>query len=98
MLCFKSKSNINLVFWVIRKACVKHDTVVNIAIAYLSRHKIVHILWSFVDAISVDVTDNSEHWVIDAAAYVKVDCDATMFTTDVGWIVRDLIVIPFFAK
>ena len=36
----------------------------------------------------------------DAAAnYVKVDCDATMFTTDVSWInVRDLIVILFGSK
>ena len=29
---------------------------------------------------------------------MKVNCDATMFTTDLGWIVRDLIVILFGLK
>ena len=50
-----------VIFWVIRKACIKYGTVVNIARAHLSRHKIVHVLGSFVDPISVDVTDNSVH-------------------------------------
>ena len=35
---------------------------------------------------------------LHAAAYVKVNCDATMFTNDVGWIARDLIVIRFGLK
>ena len=87
-----------MIFWVIRMACIKYGMVINIARAHLSRHNIVHVLGSFFDPISVDVTDNSEHWATDAAAYVKVDCDATMFTTDVGWIVRDLIVILFGSK
>ena len=38
-----------------------------------------------------------KHWATDAA-YVKVDCDASMFTTDVGSIVRDLIIILFGSK
>ena len=42
--------------------------------------------------ISVYETDTSEHWATHDA-YVKVNCDATMFTTDVGWITRDMIVI-----
>ena len=58
----------------------------------LSRYKIVHVLRSFVDPISVDVTDNYEHWAKDAATYVKVNCDTAMFTIDIGWIDRDLIV------
>ena len=29
---------------------------------------------------------------------MKVDCDAIMFTIDIGWIVRDLIVILFDLK
>ena len=87
-----------MIFWVICMACIKYDTVVNIARAHLSRHNIVHVLGSFFDPISVDATDNSEHWATDAAAYVKVDCDATMFTNGVGWIVRDLIVILFCSK
>ena len=61
---------------------IKYSTVVNIARAHLSRHNIVHVLESFFDPISVDVTDNSEYWATDVAVYVKVDCDATMFTTD----------------
>ena len=87
-----------MIFWVIRKAYIRYGTVVNIVRAHFSRHKIVHVLGSFVDPISVDVTDNSEHWATDAAAYVKVNHDATMFTTDLGWIVRDLIVILFGLK
>ena len=87
-----------MIFWVIREACIRYGTVVNIVRAHLSRHKIVHLLGSFVDPISVDVTDNSEHWATDAAAYVKVNCDATMLKTNVGWIVRDLIVILFSLK
>ena len=88
-----------MVFWVICKACIKYGTVVNIARAHLSWHNnIVHVFRSFFDPISVDVTDNSKHWVTDVAAYVKVDCDATMSTTDVTWIVRDLIVILFDSK
>ena len=71
-----------MIFWVIRMVCIKHGMVVNIVRAYLSRHKIVHILGSFVDPISIDVTDNFEYQAIDAA-YMNVDCDATMFTTDV---------------
>lgn len=86
-----------MIFWVIRMACIKYGMVVNIARALLSRHNIVHVLGSFFDPISVDVTDNSEHWATDVATYVKV-CNATMFTTDVGWIVRDLIVILFGSK
>ena len=82
----------------IHKACIKYGTVMNIARAHLSRQKIVHVLRPFVDPISVDVTDNSQHWTTDVAAYVKVNCDATMFTTDVGWIARDLIVILFRLK
>ena len=57
-----------MIFWVIREACIRYGTVVNIVRAHLSRHKIVHLLGSFVDPISVDVTDNSEHWATDAAA------------------------------
>ena len=68
---------------------------VNIARGHLSRHKIVHVLGSFVDLISVDVTDNSEHCATDVVAYVKVNCDAIMFTTDVGWIARELIMTLF---
>ena len=53
---------------------------------------------SFVDLKLFHVIDNSEHWARDAATYVKVNCDAIMFTTDVGWIARDLIVILFRLK
>ena len=45
---------------VIRKVCIKYGTMVNIAKTHLSRHKIIYVLRSFVDPISVDVSDNSE--------------------------------------
>ena len=67
------------------KACIKYGTSVNITRAHLSQHKIVHVLGSFVDPISINVIDNSEHWVTDDA-YLKVNCDNTSFVTDVGWI------------
>ena len=46
----------------------------------------------------VDLIDNFEYCVTDVGAYVKVNCDATMFITDVIWFVRDLIVILFRLK
>ena len=49
-----------MIFWTIRKACIKYDTVVNIARTHFSRQKFIHILRSFVDPISVDVTHNCE--------------------------------------
>ena len=87
-----------MIFWVICNVCIKYGTVVNIVRAQLSRHKIVHVLGSLFDPISVDITHNSELLVTDVAAYLKVNCDAIVFTTDVGWIVRDLIVILFGLK
>ena len=81
----------------IRKPCIKYDTVVNIARVHISRQKIIHILGSFVHPILVDVTDNSKHRVIDDT-YVKVNYDAMMFTTNIGWIVCDLIIIRFRLK
>ena len=51
-----------MIFWVIRKFCIKYGTVVNIIRAHLSRHKIIHVLVSFIDPILIDVSDNSEHW------------------------------------
>ena len=86
-----------MVFWLICKAWTKYGTMVNIAKTHLSRHKIVHVLRSFVDPISVDVTDNSEHWAT-YAAYLMANCDATMIRTVVCWIARDLIVILFTFK
>ena len=86
-----------MIFWMIRKARIKSGTMVNTARAHLSQQKIVHILGAFVAPILVDVTDSSEHWATDGA-YVKVNCDATSFTADVGWIARDVIVILFRLK
>ena len=72
--------------------------VVNIVRAHISRYKIGNILGSVVDLISADVTENSKLWTMDDDTYAKVNCDVTMFTIDVDWIARDLIVISFGLK
>ena len=83
-----------MVFWMICKACITYNTVVNIASVHFSRQKVVHALRSFVDSISINVTNNFENWATDDT-YVKVNCDDIMFTTDVGWNSINLIVILF---
>ena len=47
--------------------------------------------------VPVDLTDGSEHWATDDA-YVKVNYDTTSFTSHVGSISRDIVVIPFRLK
>ena len=68
-----------MVFWVIRKARVKFGTVVNIVELTFHDKKEVHILGSFVDLKLFHVTDNFEYWAT-FDAYVKVNCDAIMFS------------------
>ena len=53
-----------------------------------SQQKIIHILGTFgapvsVDLTEVDLAEGSEHWDTNDA-YVKVNCDATSFITDIG--------------
>ena len=62
--------------------------------AHLLQKIIVHVLGTFDALGSVDLTNNSEHWAI-YDTHVKVNCDATNFISDVGWIARDIIVIFF---
>ena len=85
------------VFWEICKTRIGFGTMVDTARAHLSQLKIVHVLRTFDTPRSVDLNDCSEHWVTDNA-YVKVNCDAISFKTDVGWIARDIIVILFESK
>ena len=79
------------VFWEICKTRIDFEMIVDTARVYLSQQIIVHVLGTFGAAGSVDLTNNSEHWATNNA-YVKVNCDATSFITDVGWIDRDIIV------
>ena len=55
------------------------------------------VLGTFGAPGSVELTNSSEHWATDDA-YVKVNCDATSFITDVGWIAQNIIVILFRSK
>ena len=98
-----------LVSWKIGTTRIEAGSVVEIAKAHLSQSKFVHIIgdptcgmsiagirqvdsWGAVSPIGVP-----EHWATDGA-YVKVNCDATSFLVDVGWIAQGVIVIFFSFK
>ena len=48
-----SKKKLSILFWMIRKANIKYDTVVNSARAHLTQQKVIHILWAVVAPILV---------------------------------------------
>ena len=87
---------VHTIFWVICKTRINFGTTVDITKAHLSQQNFVHILGVLVAPISV-ITDSSERWATDDA-YVKVNCDATSFIGDVGWIARYAIVLLFRSK
>ena len=82
------------VFWEISKTHIDFRTMVDTARTHLSQQIIVHVLGTFDTPGSVDLTDSSEHWATNDT-YVNVNRDTTGFITDVGCIVRDIIVILF---
>ena len=51
----------------------------------------------FIWFISMYVTESSAYWATDDS-YVKVNCDAIMFSADIGWITQDMIAILFRLK
>ena len=77
------------VFWEIYKTRIDFGMMVDTAKSHLSQQKFVHVLGTFGALGLVDLTDSSEHWATNDA-YVKVNCDAVSFITDVGWIARDI--------
>ena len=69
----------------------------DIAKPHLLQQKIIHILGVLIAPISVDISDSSERWVTNDT-YVKVNCDATSFISEIGWIARYVIVLLFISK
>ena len=82
----------------IRNVLIKYGTVVNTttALTFYDK-KNCSYFGAVVTSIPVYVTNNFKHWVTNDT-YVKINCDATIFTTDVGWITRNMIVILFRLK
>lgn len=90
--CFGPSKVFQLVSWKIGSTRIEARSVVEIAKTHLSQSKFVLIGNSSFGMYMG--ADYFEHWATDDA-YVKVNCDATGFIIDIGWIVQGVIVILF---
>ena len=89
---------IYVVLWEICNSCIGFGLVSDIARAYFSQLKFVHLMRSFTCGMSiagfrhVDSWGVSEHWAT-GGAYVKVICDITGSRIGAGLIDREAILI-----
>ena len=91
LFCFFADDSISALE--ILEAHIEAALVVKFAKAHLSQRKIVHIMRASVPPISVDATENFEHWTTVEINCVKVNCDATTSRDGVGWIFWKTIII-----
>lgn len=73
-----------MVFWYICKTRIESETVVDIARVHLSQQVFLSPYFGDICYSNIDIIDNSEYWGTDDT-YVKVNSDATSFTTGVCW-------------
>lgn len=91
MVCWSIWRARNDVVW--NNKNVRAGNIVTAAFAYLSQWKEVQNLGKLTSPIPVQSTGSTERWAKPDMGCVKVNCDATIFTSSsrygVGWIARD---------